>query len=99
MGKVVLDVSMIHPGFVHTPMTEHLASSSEGRQWLPEFGQRAPEHWGDGTSAVTLVRRIIAGEADALAGRLVHVGDDLAALTSRCHDDAELRRLRIRSSY
>lgn len=25
----------MHPGFVHTPMTEHLASSSDGRRWLP----------------------------------------------------------------
>ena len=38
----------IHPGFIRTPMTEHLAWSDDGQQWLPEFGQRAEHHWGDG---------------------------------------------------
>ncbi|MCP4962999.1 MAG: SDR family oxidoreductase, partial [Actinomycetia bacterium] len=36
----------VHPGFVQTAMTEHLASGVEGRQWLPAFGQRARDHWG-----------------------------------------------------
>lgn len=87
----------IHPGFVHTPMTEHLASSAEGQRWLPEFGRRAQEKWGDGMNAITLVRRIIAGEADALTGRIVYVGDDLASLESRCRIDADSHRLRIRT--
>lgn len=93
-GTGVLAVCM-HPGFVRTPMTEHLAYGSEARQWLPTFGQRAPDHWGDGVEAVDLIRQIIAGRADGLAGRVVHVGDDLEQMTAACDDDPNRRRLRL----
>lgn len=96
-GSGVVAVCM-HPGFVRTPMTEHLASSMDGRQWLPAFGDRASDHWGDGTSAQHLMRRIIAGDADALAGRVVVVDDDLSDLAATGTDEADLRRLRIRLS-
>lgn len=93
-GTGVLAVCM-HPGFVRTPMTEYLASGAEGREWLPAFGQRAPDHWGDGASAVDLIRQIDAGRADELAGRVVHAGDDLEQLTSACGGDPNQRRLRL----
>ena len=86
----------IHPGFVRTPMTEHLAHSAEGTQWLPSFGEHAEDHWGDGTPAVDLIHRITAGRADPLAGRVIHVGDDLEALTKTCLADLNERRLRLR---
>lgn len=86
----------IHPGFVRTPMTEHLAWGDEGQQWLPDFRSRAEQHWGDGTPAIVLVKRIVAGEADGLAGRVIHVGDDLEKLSNRAQADQNLRRLRIR---
>jgi NAD(P)-dependent dehydrogenase (short-subunit alcohol dehydrogenase family) len=94
-GTGVLALCM-HPGFVQTPMTEHLARSPEARRWLPEFGQRAPDHWGDGSSAIDLIRLINAGEADGLAGRIVHAGDDLEKLTLVCNDDPNHHRLRHR---
>ena len=86
----------MHPGFVRTRMTEYLASSEAGRRWIPEFGTRAVERWSDGTRAVELLRRIAAGDADHLAGRTVHVGDDLDALTDACAADLDVRRLRMR---
>lgn len=86
----------IHPGFVRTSMTEYLVESDAGRRWLPEFGVRAKDHWGDGSAAVTLVHRIVAGEADALAGRIVYVGDDIDALSERSDED-HVRRLRIQT--
>jgi NAD(P)-dependent dehydrogenase (short-subunit alcohol dehydrogenase family) len=85
----------LHPGFVHTPMTEHLASSEAGRQWLPDFGHRARDHWGDGASAVALIKMLNDGQGDGLNGRIVHVGDDLAALNSQCGDESDLRQLRV----
>ena len=94
-GTGVLAVC-VHPGFVRTSMTEHLADGAEGRRWLPTFGLRAAEHWGDGATAVGLIRRIGAREADGLAGRVIHVGDDLQALTVACAGDPNLRRLRLR---
>ena len=86
----------IHPGFVRSPMTEHLAHSAEGTQWLPSFGEHADEHWGDGAAAVDLINRIVAGRADRLTGRVIHVGDDLEALTKSCRADPDERRLRLR---
>lgn len=85
----------LHPGFVRTPMTERLAWSDEGRQWLPQFGERAERHWGDGQAAVQLIGEILAGAADELSGRIVHAGDDLADLAHRAAANEELRRLRI----
>jgi NAD(P)-dependent dehydrogenase (short-subunit alcohol dehydrogenase family) len=83
-----------HPGFVRTPMTERLATSDDGRRWLPPFGERAHHHWGDGASAVALIRRIMSGGADRLGGRIVYTDDDLAALAESCTDE-DARRLRI----
>jgi 3alpha(or 20beta)-hydroxysteroid dehydrogenase len=94
-GTGVIALCM-HPGFVRTPMTEHLADSADGRQWLPSFGEHAAEHWGDGTAAVELIHRIVDGCADQLAGRVVHAGDDLDALTLTCAEDPDTRRLRLR---
>jgi 5-hydroxydodecatetraenal polyketide synthase CpkA len=95
-GTGIVALAM-HPGFVRTPMTEHLAWSAEGRRWLPEFGQRAEHHWGDGTPAIELLDRITNGEADSLSGRIIHVGDDLAELTLQARSDDRARRLRIDS--
>lgn len=86
----------IHPGFVRTPMTEHLAWSDEAQQRLPEFRSHAEKHWGDGTPAAALISRILDGEADGLAGRVIHVSDDLQDLTERARMDDDLRRLRLR---
>lgn len=85
----------IHPGFVRTPMTEHLALEAEGQRWLPDFGQHATEHWGDGATAVDLLRQIIAGDADRLAGRVIHAGDNLERLAVACEADPNQRRLRL----
>lgn len=100
LANEVIDTGVValavHPGFVRTPMTERLAWSEEGQKWLPDFKPRAEQHWGDGASAVALIERILGGEADELAGRVVHVGDDLERLIERARADDDLRRLRIR---
>lgn len=93
-GTGVVVVGM-HPGFVRTPMTEHLASSEDGRRWVPGFGCRAEQNWGNGDSAVELLDKIMAGAADEMAGRIVHTGDNLAELAVRVAADADLRRLRL----
>lgn len=86
----------LHPGFVRTPMTEHLAYSTEGQQWLPTFSHSAADRWGDGAGAVDLIRRVNAGHADQLAGRVIYVGDDLEELTLASNGDENQRRLRLR---
>jgi 3-oxoacyl-[acyl-carrier protein] reductase len=86
----------VHPGFVRTPLTERLAWSGEGKEWLPRFGIGVEDRWGDAGPAAELVEAIALGEADALSGRILHVGDDLAELAERCRADQDLRRLRLR---
>jgi 3-oxoacyl-[acyl-carrier protein] reductase len=85
----------IHPGFVRTPMSEHLAFSSDGRAWLPGFAATAEQQWGDAAPAAELITAIAQGAADQLAGRILHPGDNLAALTAACRADPGLRRLRL----
>lgn len=75
-------------------MTEQLATSDEGRRWLPSFGDDARGRWGDGTTAVKLIRRIVSGDADPLSGRVVFTFDDLAALPAAAADE-DVGRLRI----
>ncbi len=81
----------LHPGFVRTPMTERLAFGAEGRRWLPEFEQHARTHWGDGTSAVGLVRRILNGEADRWSGRVLRTADSLADPPDPADNTRQLR--------
>jgi NAD(P)-dependent dehydrogenase (short-subunit alcohol dehydrogenase family) len=86
----------VHPGFVRTPLTERLAWGAEGQAWLPRFGVGVEDRWGDGRPAAELIEAIALGRADALSGRILHVGDDLAELAERCWADQDLRRLRLR---
>ena len=86
----------VHPGFVRTPLTERLAWGADGQAWLPRFGIGVEDRWGDGGPAAELVEAIALGRADALSGRVLHVGDDLAELAERCRVDQDLRRLRLR---
>jgi 3-oxoacyl-[acyl-carrier protein] reductase len=85
----------MHPGLVRTPLTERLAWAEEGQTWLPRFGSGVENRWGDGQLAAELVEAIALGQADALSGRVLHSGDDLAELTRRCRADPDLRRLRL----
>ena len=87
----------IHPGLVRTPLTQRLAAwGGEGRAWLPRFGNGVEDRWGDGRPAAELVEAIALGRADALSGRILHVGDNLTELAERCQTDQDLRRLRLR---
>jgi len=93
-GTGVVAVCM-HPGFVRTPMTEHLAFHSEGQRWLPAFGVDGPARWGDGSTAVELVWQIAQGRADELTGRIIHIDDDLDALVAAHRTGQDRGRLRI----
>jgi NAD(P)-dependent dehydrogenase (short-subunit alcohol dehydrogenase family) len=83
----------MHPGFVRTPMTEHLAWGADATRWIPAFGAHAEKNWGTGTGAVELIDQIIAGAADHLPGRILYAGDDIATFDAQATDDR--RRLRI----
>ena len=84
-GVVILAFS---PGFVRTPMTEHLTGSSE-----------VPKETGDHFRAFLNERRdtpiarsvemllfLVSGRADSLSGRFIHVKDDEEALVRRTQE-------------
>jgi NAD(P)-dependent dehydrogenase (short-subunit alcohol dehydrogenase family) len=80
-------VFAVTPGFVHTQLVERVASSPAGRRYLPELSERAdalePERVG------RLVADIATGRLDVLAGRFLHVLDDVDDLVERAD---EIRR-------
>jgi len=88
-------VFCVHPGFVRTRMTEALAWGETGRRYLPRFGDRAEDNWGDGRQAAALLDAIRTGRADTLTGRVLFVDDDLALLSEQAERSPDLRRLRI----
>lgn len=85
----------LHPGFVRTPMTEHLAWSDPGQQWLPDFKEHAEANWGNADPALTAFERILAGDADSLAGRILYATDDVDRVCELAHTNPDLRRLRL----
>ena len=90
-------VFCITPGFVRTALVERTASSAEGRQFLPHLSTRAdalePER------AAQLLLAIASGRVDPLAGRFLHVLDDIDALLSRKDEvtQNDLYSLRLRT--
>jgi len=73
----------------------HLAWGEQGQTWLPGFGDRAEQHWGDARAATALIEAIATGTADELTGRVLLAGDDLDVLTRECQADPDRRRLRL----
>lgn len=87
-GVVVLAVS---PGMVPTDMTHGFP---EGFLALrPELREPVPAAWTPAERFVALLRRIAAGELDALSGRFVHVRDDVAQALAAPDDRAGTLRV------
>jgi NAD(P)-dependent dehydrogenase (short-subunit alcohol dehydrogenase family) len=87
----------ISPGAVRTAMTEGLASTDEGRRWLPEFAELAEtDGWLSPQVGAELIARIATGELDPLAGRFVHVNMDVDALLTDADAIRESERLLLR---
>jgi len=79
-----VQVFAIEPGLVKTALTEYLAESPEGRQWLPWIGRVFAEGRDDPPAhAVKLVLFLASGRGDALTGRFLHVANDPARLVAR----------------
>ena len=74
----------VTPGFVRTRLVEDVASSPEGKHYFPELAERADAL--EPTRAAELCVTIAAGNLDPLAGRLIHVLDDLDALLARADE-------------
>jgi NAD(P)-dependent dehydrogenase (short-subunit alcohol dehydrogenase family) len=89
----------ISPGFVRTALVQRVAESDVGMRFLPHLRERAdavpPER------AAELVVEIASGRLDALAGRFLHVLDDVDELVARsaeiAQSDLYVLRLRVAS--
>lgn len=92
-----VSVFAVSPGTVRTSMSEG-GMSPEGRKWLPWFakifedGRDVPADL-----AVNLVLSLASGRADALAGRYIHITDNLDELIERADEiqQAGLYSLRL----
>ena len=90
-------VFAIDPGLVRTAMSEYLAYSEAGQQWIPLFARGfedgrdvPPEH------AAELVRGLNSGKADVLSGTFLRVTDDLDALIDRAESIQTDNQYRLR---
>ena len=96
-----ISVFSIHPGFVRTGMVEAKAGSPEDEKWLAGFFRKSlaagydvpPER------AANLVVLLASGQADALSGCYIEVGDDVAGMVLRAEEVQrdELYTLRLRT--
>jgi NAD(P)-dependent dehydrogenase (short-subunit alcohol dehydrogenase family) len=72
----------ISPGPVHTAMSDGFLQSEAVAKWMPWFAPMFAENAVPPERAAQLCLTLASGEGDALSGRFVSVGDDLAALAT-----------------
>ncbi|HEX5140263.1 MAG TPA: SDR family oxidoreductase [Dehalococcoidia bacterium] len=89
---------VIHPGVVHTGMSDTVLNSPDGRKWLPAYEQaldrgKTPVEW-----ASQLVNFLASGEADGLSGCFLSVNDDYRALAQRAKEikEGDMHTLRLK---
>jgi 3-oxoacyl-[acyl-carrier protein] reductase len=87
----------IHPGVVHTGMSDSVMNNPEGQKWLPKYDQalergKTPIEW-----ASQLCNFLVSGEADGLSGCFLSVNDDYRDLAKRAAEiqEADIYKLRL----
>jgi NAD(P)-dependent dehydrogenase (short-subunit alcohol dehydrogenase family) len=75
-----VSIFAIHPGGVHTALTERILASEAGRSAYPHWQTL---DWQPPERAAALVMAIAVGRADALGGRYLDAVDDLDTLIAR----------------
>jgi NAD(P)-dependent dehydrogenase (short-subunit alcohol dehydrogenase family) len=95
-GRGVLAFA-ITPGFVRTELVEEMAASPAGRRYLPRLADRRDSL--EPNRAATLVAEIASGRLDPLAGRFLHVLEDMDGLLRRADEirERDLYALRLRT--
>ncbi|HEX5368325.1 MAG TPA: SDR family oxidoreductase [Dehalococcoidia bacterium] len=79
---------VIHPGVVHTGMSDTVLNDPAGRKWLPAYEQAMSRGATPIELASQLCNFLASGEADGLSGRFVSVNDDYRDMARRA---AEIR--------
>jgi NAD(P)-dependent dehydrogenase (short-subunit alcohol dehydrogenase family) len=88
---------VIHPGVVHTGMSDSVLDSPDGRKWLPKYDQalergRTPVEW-----ASDLCNFLVSGQANGLSGCFINVNDDWRKMANRAGEiqQGDLYKLRL----
>ncbi len=94
-----VSIWVIHPGVVHTGMSDTVLNSPEGRKWLPRYQdaldtRSTPIEW-----ASELVNFLASGEADGLSGCFISVNDDYRDMAKRAQEikDGDMYTLRLKT--
>jgi NAD(P)-dependent dehydrogenase (short-subunit alcohol dehydrogenase family) len=89
---------VIHPGVVHTGMSDTVMLSEAGQKWLPKYPQAlergaTPVEW-----ASELCVFLASGQADGLSGRFLSVNDDYRDMARRSDEirDGDMHTLRLK---
>ena len=92
-----IPVYVIHPGVVHTNMSDTVMNDPNGQKYLPGYPQalergQTPIEW-----ASELCNFLVSGEADALSGRFLSVNDDYRELAKKADEikQGDLYTLRL----
>jgi NAD(P)-dependent dehydrogenase (short-subunit alcohol dehydrogenase family) len=91
---------VIHPGVVHTGMSDSVMNSPDGKKWLPKYDValergKTPIEW-----ASDLTNFLLSGEGDGLSGCFVSVNDDWHDMANRAEEiqDGDMYKLRLRTT-
>jgi NAD(P)-dependent dehydrogenase (short-subunit alcohol dehydrogenase family) len=91
---------VIHPGVVHTGMSDSVMNSPDGKKWLPKYDMalergKTPIEW-----ASDLTNFLLSGEADGLSGCFLSVNDDWRDMAKRAQEiqDGDMYKLRLRTT-
>jgi NAD(P)-dependent dehydrogenase (short-subunit alcohol dehydrogenase family) len=89
---------VIHPGVVHTGMSDTVMNSPDGQKWLPGYpealaGGATPVEW-----ASELVKFLASGAADGLTGCFISVNDDYRDMARRADEikQGDMHTLRLK---
>ncbi len=83
-----VSVFAIHPGVVHTGMSETIMQSEAGQKWEPGYAAALRDFATPVELAAELCVFLASGSADGLAGRFISVDDDFRGMARRA---AEIR--------
>jgi NAD(P)-dependent dehydrogenase (short-subunit alcohol dehydrogenase family) len=84
-----ISVFSIHPGVLSTTIHHSATMTDAGRQYMPDFGERAERAASDPGLAADCCVFLASGAADALSGRYLSATEDFRALTARATEIKE----------
>jgi len=93
-------VFAIHPGVVHTGMSDTVMGSEAGRKWLPGYEDSLRSFATPVELAAELCVFLASGAADGLSGRYLSVDDDFRDMARRAEEirNGDMYTLRLRTT-